>query len=254
MSKPAAPQGTLSPGITPHDLLHSGRPGLSKTMGGPSLRPGQLDKLGCHQRVPGGHLALRGGFEHAGRQPWQLHNQTAGSSGGEESCWAATTDPSPLRNSQPPVPKCARSSPSSLPLPHMAEKRLSKMLRSHSALNKNALRHYRGCVGFFLTGGGQCQGHVLLETVGGGGGGGRSSGFWSPAASACSSLPMSILQKRHTEMFRPFPREAGKAGESRLLRSAVGPFEYLRDHPRGTAPLRVFITSVLPAPRVIIHS
>lgn len=168
MSKPAAPQGTLSPGITPHDLLHSGRPGLSKTMGGPSLRPGQLDKLGCHQRVPGGHLALRGGFEHAGRQPWQLHNQTAGSSGGEESCWAATTDPSPLRNSQPPVPKCARSSPSSLPLPHMAEKRLSKMLRSHSALNKNALRHYRGCVGFFLTGGGQCQGHVLLETVGGG--------------------------------------------------------------------------------------
>lgn len=101
---------------------------------------------------------------------------------------------------------------------------------------------------------GSARGMCSWRRWGRGGGGGRSSGFWSPAASACSSLPMSILQKRHTEMFRPFPREAGKAGESRLLRSAVGPFEYLRDHPRGTAPLRVFITSVLPAPRVIIHS
>lgn len=74
------PRG-LSPGITPHDLPHSGRPDLSKAMGDPSLRPGQLDKLGCHQRVQGGHLALQAGFEHAGKRPWQLHNQTAGSSG-----------------------------------------------------------------------------------------------------------------------------------------------------------------------------
>lgn len=75
-------------------------------MGGPSLGPGQLDKPGRSQGVPNGHQTLGAGFEHTGRHPWQLHNQTAGSSGEGESCWAATTDPSPLRNSHPPNPKC----------------------------------------------------------------------------------------------------------------------------------------------------
>lgn len=92
----------------------------------------------------------------------QLHSHPAGSSGEEESCWAATPDPSPLRNPHPPNPKCAWSLPSCLPLPHMAENRLSKMSRSRSAaLNKIALRHWFGRVGFFLPGGGQCQGPVL---------------------------------------------------------------------------------------------
>lgn len=50
---------------------------------------------------PPSRLAVpRAGFEHAGGQPWLLHNQTAGSSGEGESCRAATTDPSLLRNSQ----------------------------------------------------------------------------------------------------------------------------------------------------------
>lgn len=155
-------------------------------MRGPSLGPGQFNTPGSSQGVPGGRRALGASFEHAGRQPWQLHSHPAGSSGKEESCWAATPDPSPLRNPHPPNPKCAWSSPSCLPLPHMAENRLSKMSRSRSAaLNKIALRHWFGRVGFFLPGGGQCQGPVPSGDERWQGGD-RAWGFWSPAASACS--------------------------------------------------------------------
>lgn len=127
-------------------------PWEGKAVGGPSLRPRRF--------VPGT------GFEHAGGQPWLLHNQTAGSPGEGESCGAAPAHPSPLRKSHPPgSSECAGSSPFAPPLPATppAENRLSKMLRSHSAaLNKNALRHWFGLVGFFLTGSGQSQGPVFL--------------------------------------------------------------------------------------------
>lgn len=157
--KAGSPSGTPSPGMAAQGLPHQRPgPGRARQWVGPPSGLGSLSRPAW--AVPGP------GFEHAGGQPWLLHNQTAGSSGEGESCGAATADPSPLRNSRPPgSSECAGSSPSTLPLPAtpMAENRLSEMPRSRSAaLNKNALRHWFGLVGFFLTGSGQSPGPVFL--------------------------------------------------------------------------------------------
>ena len=192
--------------MAPHGLPRQ-RPGLQRA------RQGMVPPSGLGSLPPSRLAVPRAGFEHAGGQPWLLHNQTAGSSGEGESCRAATTDPSLLRNSQAlGSSKCAGFPPAPCQRQRIGFLRCCDpvLLPLIKMLSDTGLVLWVSS----LLGVGRARGLCSWRW----GRGGQDLG-----SSACSALPMPSFSRRGTHRCVVFPRGKQKRLKSRPSGPVEGP-------------------------------